>query len=44
MSAIMLMGSSRPAMALSFVDPRALVLNFAGPRLRRRGHRAAVLD
>jgi hypothetical protein len=34
--------------ALSFVDPRlalwAFVLNFAGPLLRRRGHRAAVLD
>jgi hypothetical protein len=48
MSAIMLTGSSRPAIALSFVNPRlapwALVLNFAGPQLRRRGQRAAVLD
>jgi hypothetical protein len=48
MSAIMLMSSSRPAIALSFVNPRlapwALALNFAGPLLRRRGHRAAVLD
>jgi len=43
LSAIMLMGSSRPAIALSFVNPRlalwALALNFAGPLLRRRGHR-----
>jgi hypothetical protein len=48
MSAIMRMGSSLPAIAPSFVDPRlalwALVLNFAGPLLRRRWHRAVVLD
>jgi hypothetical protein len=41
------MGSSQPAIALSFVNPRLALwtpLNFAGPLLRRWGHRAAVLD